>query len=225
MTIEKNIIAIADTETIGLPPENYVYDFGYVFQDRKGNKLFETAHLVEEIVTDAKKMMGAFYAGKMFSHYLPLVDAGMIDIRPFEYIKQEYLDLANDYNVNVFAAYNLGFDIRALATTNKYLSKGKFLNTTPKLLDIWQFACEVLMNRPTYKRLAQKNNWVSDAGNMRTNAECAYRYVSGNADAVEAHTALCDARIEGEILTKCFRQNKKVPYGTFDAQPWRIVNG
>ena len=118
----------------------------------------------------------------------------------------------------------MGFDIRALAATNSLLDTGKFLNSTPKLLDIWQYACEVLLNRPTYKNMAKSNNWVSDAGNMRTNAECAYRYVSGNVEAVEAHTALCDARIEGEILAKCFRQNKTVPYGIFDAHPWRIVN-
>lgn len=225
MTIEKMTVAIVDTETPGLPPNNVVYDFGYVIQDKKGKKLFETAHLVEEIVTDANRMMGAFYAKKMFSHYLPLVDAGLIDIRPFDYIKQEYQDMAAQYNVNVFSAYNLGFDIRALSATNSLLSAGKFLNTSPKLLDIWQFACEVLLDRPTYKRLAQSQKWVSDAGNMRTNAECAYRYVSGNVDAVEAHTALCDARIEGEILAKCFRQNKTIPYGKMDAQPWRIVNG
>jgi hypothetical protein len=224
MTIEKLNICVADTETIGLPPENFVYDFGYVIQDRKGNILFEQAHLVEEIVTDSKKMMGAFYAGKIFSHYLPLVDAGLIDIRPFKYIKEEYNDIAAQYNINVFSAYNLGFDVRALSATNALLSTGKFLNTKPQLLDIWQFACQVLLNRPTYKRLAQQHNWVSDAGNMRTNAECAYRYSSGNVNAEEAHTALCDARIESEILTKCYRQKKSVPYGIKDAQPWRIVN-
>jgi len=224
MTIAKNTICVADTETVGLPPQNFVYDFGYVFMDRKGNKLFETAHLVEEIITDAKKMMGAYYTNRVFTHYLPLVDAGLIDIRPFSYIKQEYQDMAAQYNVNVFSAYNLGFDVRALSATNELLNKGKFLNTSPKLLDIWQYSCEVLLNRPTYKRLAQTNNWVSDAGNMRTNAECAYRYVSGNTDAVEAHTALCDARIESEILAKCYRQKKTIPYGKMDAQPWRIVN-
>jgi hypothetical protein len=222
--IEKNIIAVADTETIGLPPENFVYDFGFVIQNRKGEKLFEAAHLVEEIITDSKKMMGAFYAGKIFSHYLPLVDAGLIDIRPFKYIQEEFLDVCQDFNVNIFAAYNLGFDARALAATAGLLAGGKFLNYAPRMLDIWQFSCQTILNRPTYKRMAAKNNWISDAGNMRTNAECAYRYISHNPNAVEAHTALCDARIEGEILTQCYRQKKPVPYGVYDAQPWRIVN-
>lgn len=222
--INKDIIVIADTETIGLQPKNHVYDFGYVIQDRAGNILFEQSHLVEEIITDAKKMMGAFYAGKIFSHYLPLVDAGMIDIRPFSYIKEEFLDVCSDNKVSVFSAYNLGFDMRALSSTNGALDSGKFLNYIPKLLDIWQFSCEVLLNRPTYKNMAKKYKWVSEAGNIRTTAETAYRYISHQPDAVEAHTALCDARIEGEILKACFRQKKKIPYGIFDNHPWRIVN-
>lgn len=220
----KNIIAIADTETIGLMPKNFIYDFGYVIQDTKGNKLFEASHLVEEIATDAKKMMGAFYAGKMFSHYLPLVDAGMIDIRPFNYIYDEFLQACSDYGVNVLAAYNLGFDLRALQQTKKLLGYKAHMQGSYKLLDVWQFACQVLLNRPTYKKIATANKWISPAGNFRTNAEVAYKYASGNLLAVEAHTALCDARIEGEILTQCYRQKKVIPYGIFDKQPWRIVN-
>jgi hypothetical protein len=219
----KNIIAIADTETIGLWPK-HIYDFGYVIQDKNGEKLFEASHLIEEVVTDAKKMMGAFYAGKMFTHYLPLVDAGMIDIRPFSYVYDEFLQACSDYGVNVLAAYNLGFDLRALQQTKKYLGYKHFYNADYKLLDVWQFACEVLLNRPTYKKLATKQKWKSAAGNFKTNAEVTHRYVSNNVNAVEAHTALCDARIEGEILTKCYQQHKKVPYGKINASPWRIVN-
>ena len=108
--------------------------------------------------------------------------------------------------------------------TSATLANRKFLNYVPKLLDIWQFACETILNRPTYRNMAQKYNWISEAGNIRTSAECAYRYVAHQPEAIEAHTALCDARIEGEILAKCFRQKKTVPYGVMNAQPWRIVN-
>jgi len=221
--MKKLIIAIADTETIGLWPK-HVYDFGYVIQDVHGNRLFERSHLVEEIVTDAKQMMGAFYAGKMFTHYLPLVDAGMIDIRPFAYVYDEFMQACADYNVNVFGAYNLGFDLRALRETKKFLGYKNFLQRDYRLLDIWQFACQVLLNRPSYKKLATEQKWISKAGNFRTNAEVTHRYTSGNVKAVEAHTALCDARIEGEILAKCYQQKKVVPYGVYDASPWRLVN-
>lgn len=220
----KNVIAVVDTETVGLPPKNLCYDFGFVIMDKNGNQLFEASHLIEEIITDGDLMTGAYYTKRAFTHYLPLVDAGMIDIRPFAYVKEEFLDMCSTFGVNVFSAYNLGFDMRSLAATNQNLDSGKFLNYIPKLLDIWQFACETVLSHKLYTNLARQKNWVSDAGNMRTNAECAYRYISGNWDAIEAHTALCDARIEGEILARCYQQKKSVPYGKYDAQPWRIVN-
>lgn len=221
--MKTNITAIIDTETIGLWPK-HIYDFGYVIQDNKGKIIFEASHLVEEIITDPKKMMGAFYAKKIFSHYLPLLDAGMIDIKPFSYIYDEFIDACETHKVNILSAYNLGFDLRALQQTKKFLRYNKFYEKQYKLLDLWQYACESILNRPTYKNLATENNWISPAGNFRTNAEAAYRYISGNTKAVEAHTALCDARIESEILNQCNRQKKRKPYGIIDKSPWRLVN-
>ena len=220
----KNTIIVADTETIGLPPKNFVFDLGYTVADKKGNILFEANHLVEEIVTDGKLMMGAFYAKKIFSHYLPLVETGFIDIQPWHIIIEELRDIIATYNINIFSAYNLGFDMRAMAATQNKLAQGKILQDKIQLLDLWQFSCEVLLNRPTYKTLAEQQGWKSPAGNFRTTAEHSYRYISGYYEAEEQHTALCDARIETKIMSKCYRQNKKVPYGVFDAHPWRIVN-
>jgi hypothetical protein len=216
-------IVIADTETIGLWPK-HIYDFGYIIQDRKGNTLFESSYLIEEVITDANKMMGAFYAKKLFTHYLPLVDAGMISIKPFSEVYDEFIQATSDFNVDVLSAYNLGFDLRAIRETKKFLGYKNFLQGDYKLLDIWQFACEVLLNRPTYKKLADQQKWISAKGNYRTNAEVTHNYITGNIDGVEAHTALCDARLEGEILKKCFQQHKKIPYGKIDKSPWRIVN-
>jgi len=221
---DKKIIVVGDTETVGLPPKNLVYDFGYVIQDNRGNILFEASHLIEEIITNGDLMTGAFYTKRAFTHYMPLLDAGMIDIRPFNYVRDEFLQACADYGVNIFSAYNLGFDMRSLAATNAYLGNGKFLNFKPKLLDIWQFACETVLSHKLYAKIAKEKNWVSEAGNIRTTAEHAFRYISGNFEAEEAHTALCDSRIESKILTRCFEQKKKIPYGIFDAQPWRIVN-
>ncbi|NDC96566.1 hypothetical protein EB077_14780, partial [bacterium] len=93
-----------------------------------------------------------------------------------------------------------------------------------KLLDIWQFACEVRLSRRTYKSLATSMGWVSDAGNLRTGAEYAYRFCSGDHGFVEDHTALSDARIEVAILAECFKQKKQIPYGKINQAPWKLVN-
>ena len=93
-----------------------------------------------------------------------------------------------------------------------------------ELLDIWQFACETKLKSRTYKKIAKAQGWVSAAGNIRTGAEYAHRFCSGDWGFIESHTALDDARIETEILAACYAAKKRVPYGVVNASPWRIVN-
>ena len=60
--------------------------------------------------------------------------------------------------------------------------------------------------------------WVSPAGNIKTGAEFAHRYCSGDHSFIEDHTALSDSRIEVAILAECFKQKKRVPYGKINGQ-------
>lgn len=91
------------------------------------------------------------------------------------------------------------------------------------IIDIWDFACSSIFQRPTYKNMALENGWYSDAGNYKTNAECAYRYITQNPEFIESHTAMDDVIIEGEILAYLFRDKTvKIPYG-ITGFPWRKV--
>jgi len=221
MTIPTKSIMVLDTETCDL--KGHVYDVGYTITNRRGLIRQNRNWLVEEIFTDASKMMGAFYARKLFTHYAPMLQAGEIEITPWaEIVKTMQADV-EAYGVNVLAAYNLGFDRRVMRQTNELLGSGPIL---PKLdqLDIWQFACETKLSQKRYKEIAENLGWVSAAGNIRTGAEYAYRFCSGDHGFIEDHTALSDAIIETKILADCYACKKSVPYGIVNAQPWRIVN-
>jgi hypothetical protein len=62
---------------------------------------------------------------------------------------------------------------------------------------------------------------ISPAGNLKTSAEVAYRYITKNADFSEEHTGLEDVRIETEILRKVLKGRMK--YDTaINAGCWRI---
>ena len=80
------------------------------------------------------------------------------------------------------------------------------------------------LNTRLYKELAHSLGWVSEAGNIKTTAECSYRFCSGEWGHIEDHTALSDARMEAEILAYCYRAGSKIPYGIVDGSAWRIVN-
>lgn len=221
MTIQRKIILVLDTETCDL--QGHVYDVGYTIADRKGVILTRKNWLVEEIFTDPNKMMGAFYARKLFSHYAPMLDAGTISLAPWSKIVAEMQTDVDAFGVNVLAAYNLGFDRRVMRQTNDLLGLGPILPPMEQL-DIWQFACETKLSQKAYKRIAEENGWMSSAGNIKTGAEFAYRFCSGDFGFIEDHTALSDALIETKIMADCFATKRKVPYGIVNGSPWRIVN-
>lgn len=219
----KNVILVLDTETVGL--EGHVYDIGWVITNKRGEVLAERNWLVLENFTDPTKMMGAFYAGKLFTHYAPMLQAGTITMRPWlEIVGQLQTDIL-DFGVQTVAAYNAGFDLRVIPQTHEDLT-GKNWKAFDglRVLDIWQFACETKLSQKSYARIARELGWVSPAGNIKTGAEFAFRFVSGDYSFIENHTALSDAQIETVIMAECFRQKKAIPYGITNASPWRIVN-
>ena len=221
--IDSLTIATIDTETVGL--EGHVYDIGYCIHNKRGEIALERNWLVEENFTDPAKMMGAFYAGKHFTHYARMLQDGEVRLTPWAEIVATMRADFLVHGVNVVAAYNAGFDFRVLAQTHRELAgEGKMLTDAVKVLDIWQFACETKLSQKAYANIARAMGWVSPAGNIKTGAEFAHRYCSGDHSFIEDHTALSDARIEVEILAECFRQKKRVPYGVVNASPWRIVN-
>ena len=219
--IPKKTILTLDTEACDLAGN--VYDVGYTIHNRRGEILTTYNALVAEIFTDASKMMGAFYARKLFTHYAPMLDRGDIALVSWADIVAQIQSDVSTFGVNVLAAYNLGFDRRVMRQTNSLLGNGAILPAMD-MLDIWQFACETKLSTLTYKQIAKQNGWVSQAGNIRTGAEYAYRFCSGDHGFIEDHTALSDAIIETDILTACYSSKKSVPYNIMNAQPWRIVN-
>ena len=220
--ISKNIIMVLDTETCDL--SGSVYDVGYTITNKKGDILATRNFLVREIFTDASRMMGAFYAKKMFSHYAPMLDDGLVKLTEWADIVAQIRADISGFKVSTIAAYNAGFDLRVMRSTHAMLGDG--LPVCPsglQILDIWQFACETKLSQKAYKKLARARGWISPAGNIKTGAEFCYRYTSGNHDFIEDHTALSDAIIETQILAACFAQKSKIPYGKINAQPWRLV--
>jgi len=223
MNNTKKIIMVLDTETADLTGS--VYDIGYTITDKRGKIALTRNWLVEEIFTDAKKMMGAFYAGKIFSHYAPMLQRGEIELTSWSTIIDTMRADILEHGVNILAAYNLPFDTRVMRNTHTALGyTDKILPHSLDQLCIWQFACETKLNTRLYKELAQAEGWVSEAGNIRTGAEYAYRFCAGNWGFIEDHTALSDAIIETVILARCFATGAKIPYNKKSAMPWRIVN-
>ena len=128
--IQKKIILTLDTEACDLAGN--VYDVGYTIHNRRGEILTTYNALVAEIFTDASKMMGAFYAKKLFTHYAPMLDRGDIALVSWADIVAQMQADVDAFGVNVLAAYNLGFDRRVMRQTNGLLGNGRILRRMPR---------------------------------------------------------------------------------------------
>ena len=232
MIKEKHFL-VADGETVGLGSRAYVFDFAYVIATRRGVKI-ERSFLVRETLTNPAIMLGALYnpqwrdmmGGKIFSDYIPMLDQNEARIFSWRQVVETMRDDMQRFGVDVFVAYNLGFDMRAIATTHKWIGHNdKVLPYRPDLLCLWEFACTTVCNTRLYhdvaRSLGTENGWITPADNVRTNAEKVYAYLTGNHEFIERHTALSDAQIETEILQRLLAKKKPIPYNVLDHMPWR----
>lgn len=142
-------------------------------------------------------------------------------------IRKEIKSDMNRFNVTKVGAYNMGFDNRATRNDIRYLSGSMikwFFPYGTEFFCIWHMACTSgLLNSEDYVNYATTHGFVSDAGNIQTSAECAYRYLKNDSIFTESHTGLEDVKIEVEILMNCLKmadENMKCnPYSAC----WRNV--
>ncbi len=198
----KKLFMVLDTETLGIAPKNVVYDIAWKIVDKRGNVYKTCAYLVEEVICDKELMKTAYYYDKM-PHYRMMYKQGLRIMKPLEEIRQELIsDLKT---IDVFSAYNAQFDIGAILKTF-----GIDINGMKKeIYCIWKNSAHIYGLRKMYKEFCIEYGLYSEVGNVKTNAECIYRYLTGKHDFIEEHTALEDVEIEHEILKHLFRQKKK----------------
>lgn len=80
------------------------------------------------------------------------------------------------------------------------------------IVDLWGLACEKLININKYRNYCLQNNLLTtSAMYFKTSAETSFQYLMNQHDFIEEHTALSDALIEKEILTKALKKGKIEP--------------
>lgn len=77
------------------------------------------------------------------------------------------------------------------------------------LFDLWGMSCNHLLNNDEYRTKCVENGWTTASGKYyKTSAETTFRFIMGEDDFVESHTALDDAIIESQIFAKIFQKTK-----------------
>jgi hypothetical protein len=167
-------------------------------------------------------MESAYYADKLPLYYKG-IRSGLFRVVRFWTAYRIVRDLMAKYGIRRVYAYNMAFDRRALNYTFRTISGhyGYFFPRGTEFCCIWHMACQTILSQPTYRKFAYANNFVSPAGNIRTSAECAYAYITGDCNFSESHTGLDDVRIEIAIMQKCIKQHKRMN-NQIVWNPWQI---
>lgn len=236
----KKYYIVLDTETTAScsPEENQskkimeklVYDLGYTINTKK-EIVKKRNFLIKEIYTNDSLMNNAYFISKK-PMYDKMVKAGLVEIKPFaEVVKILQKDI-QEYNVQVFGAYNVLFDLDALMQTTNFIypktfkmffkktKNGKFAPDTIKfvqtyifrksleIIDLWTMSCQTLCNQKTFQSYYLQ---TTTKGNIKSNAEIVYNYITDQEMKFEeSHTALSDSIVESEILFRILRLHNKM---------------
>lgn len=210
--MNKKFFIVLDTETANSVEQPLPYDVGWAVVDKKGNIYKQFSFVVYEIFCEQKELMKTAYYAEKIPQYEKDIQAGTRKIASICSIRKILIECMKRYNTKTVYAYNMGFDKRALNNDIRYITKSWlrwFFPYGTEFKCIWHMACTCILNRPTFIRFAEDNGFISEAGNIQTSAEVAYKYITKNINFVESHTGLEDVKIETAILAYCFRQHKK----------------
>lgn len=216
---------VLDCETCNTVNQPIPYDVGWVVCDRLGRIYERRSYVIAEVFFDmADVMQTAYYAEKIPKYYED-IKSGSRKVATMWTIRHQLLEDMKAYKTKQVGAYNMAFDKRALNNLIRYVSKSWkrwFFPFGTEFFCIWHCCCDLILSRKSYIDFAIDNNFVSNANNILTNAECAYRYITNNIDFKEEHTGLADCEIEVALLAYCFKQHKKM-ITNINPSCWRIV--
>ena len=226
---KKNIFVILDIET--LTDARLAFDIAWIACDSKGNVLSHYNALVKEIVDSPFAMAllrrDSFMKNKS-KMYIDSIIFNTIDIKSLNEIANDFNSLAIMYNANIImCAYNAHFDYNVLNDNMDIYYGDLFFNKNVKVYDIMTMTLATICDTNKYVRWCIANGATTEKGNVKTNAETVFAYLTDNINYVEEHHALADCEIEKDIFFKAKNYKKKLhtkfAMPIFHCKEWKKV--
>ena len=100
----------------------------------------------------------------------------------------------------------------------------RFRGKVYPLFDLWGLTCQHILNCDEYKQMCIDNKWETASGKyFKTSAETAYRFLSGNTDFDESHTAIDDCDIESQLFAEIVKRTKNKWEMGIEFFPFRLL--
>lgn len=227
----KRYYLVVDTETTMVSNRAVAFDIAWAISDKMGNIYSIRNYLVEPVMLD-KIAMNSQYCKNKLPRYRKMWKDKEIEMKGIDFIlKAMKLDI-EQYFIFDIVAYNMEFDIDAIVNigkiyhqvplnSNSELFLSNQLNFHGSFKCLWKMACQTIFQQITFKKeVVTKRDGLTKKGNISTRFQIAYRYIKGNWEYVEGHTAKSDVIDEVELLSKCLDQHKKIDWKKKDS--WKL---
>ena len=216
----RKVFAILDIETI--TDARLAFDIAWIVKDSKGNTLEKRNYLVSEIMeTPFASILirrDSFMKNKA-NFYMDGIAFNSFDTDSLYRIHNDFMGIA--------ARYNAKFDYSVLNDNMQAYYGLDFFDDSVEVVDIMTMALATICDTNKFVRWCQLTNHVTAKGNVQTNAETVYAYLTRDSDFVEAHHALADCEIEADIYFKARKYRKKhhkqFAMPVFHCKEWKKV--
>lgn len=215
-------IAVFDTETTSLE-KPFCYNIGYVIADMETHTILcRKDFVVEQVWHNPMLFTTAYYSNKR-EIYVSRMKARKTIMDKFGYITQTMIRDFKAYNVELAFAFNSPFDTKVFDYNCEWFKCNNPFDSIP-IKDIRAYVHNCIAFTEEYQAFCEKHSYFTESGNYSTTAETVYRYVSGNVDFIEEHTALADSEIEFEILLYCLNKGLSLEkdYKAYSSIPRKI---
>lgn len=197
---------IIDTETTSID-KPFCYDIGYNIINDDGIALAREHYVIEQIWHNLALFESAYYKGKR-ALYVQLMRQHKAIMNKYGYVMQAIKRDIERYNVVAAYAYNSAFDDKVITFNCDWFKCLNPFDNIP-IYDIWGYASQYITTTDNYKKYCEQNQFFTEAGNYKTSAEVVYRYITNQADFIEAHMGVFDTDIETQILLHCITLGAK----------------
>ena len=196
----EKIFAVIDTETKGGVHDPYcgAYHCGAIALSRK-----ETKSSIDIVVLENLDMETAHYGKYKKEYYRNLLkNPDTIICYTEAEAKKIFSEWLTANNVSCVCAHNSGFDF-CRTFVRDCVAGMEFFDI------MFAFFDTIAQTKKYQKFCAENGYYTKKKKNCQTTAEVCYRYISGDNEFIEEHTALADCVIEAEILRACWATHKK----------------
>lgn len=210
---KKKLYLTIDTETTNGLNDALVYDIGFAVHDKKGKIYCKRHYIISDFFNDRELMNSAYYSWKI-PLYLEKLRKGEAQLTTFMAVCKIIRECMQYYNIKIVIAYNMRFDLNALNTTLRYITKSKHRYFFPRGIHkwcSWNMAKSTICKSKLYKDWARAHGLISGNNQPSTSAETVYKYLNFDSmDFKEEHTGLADVLIEVEIFARCMARRQKM---------------